>query len=571
MPIVGERKNTTMGKGYSKDPIAKLSAAFLEVAQNILNEEQIDVFSEGAKTFIQEGANTTMKNWFVENSADKASMDAEEYSDHIEMMNELYLNDRQGLLEYAPIGSLNPVIGLTFPLHKNILMNNVFEKAIPKSVTRDPKFTITMENRKLVKPDGEEIDMWTNQNDLTAAIDATAPFKKTELTLPESGNTNVLQTTFSTVNAFDSLSIDSYISDVGVEVTYQEGEIKADGKTTAVGASEKEVRYLPVKLKFAPGYGEYERTLIEPVKGSIKIVKKSDGSVREVKVEDIINGAFHKNRFYISTIKGTIVKVKLNARLDTSNARIEACQVKWDSKTVIEEIPAAIPINTPVSPEEVKDIGALYQINQLTKIMSLIQTVLGNYKDDKIKQNLDESFPSLGEKFRLSASFDFAPRAGYALDHVEWRHKTFMDAMDTHVTKLLWALNDPNMTISVIGNPDLIRKITPTEYTYQSPSSIGPVVLDFVRTITTSDRRVYQFIGSDKMRNSDELIIILCPRNTDRIVYKVYDYQMYVSNEIRNSSNPALPAVHAFERWKFVEYQPIQGRVKILNPTGLTA
>ena len=44
---------------------------------------------------------------------------------------------------------------------------------------------------------------------------------------------------------------------------------------------------------------------------------------------------------------------------------------------------------------------------------------------------------------------------------------------------------------------------------------------------------------------------------------------MYVSNEIRNITNYALPSIHAFERFKFVEYQPVQGRVKILNPTGM--
>jgi hypothetical protein len=42
-----------------------------------------------------------------------------------------------------------------------------------------------------------------------------------------------------------------------------------------------------------------------------------------------------------------------------------------------------------------------------------------------------------------------------------------------------------------------------------------------------------------------------------------------VSNEIRNAVNYALPAIHAFERFKFYEYQPVQARVKILNPTGL--
>ena len=143
-----------------------------------------------------------------------------------------------------------------------------------------------------------------------------------------------------------------------------------------------------------------------------------------------------------------------------------------------------------------------------------------------------------------------------------------MDALDTHVTVLLQVLNDPNMTISVFGRPDLIRKITPTEYTYQTPSNVAPVELDFVKTVVTSDKRVYQFIGSDKLRDNNNLIVVLNPRNTERFVYRIYDYQMYVSNEIRNMKNYALPAIHAFERWIFKEYQPVQGRLQIINPTG---
>ncbi|MCK9198128.1 MAG: hypothetical protein M0P49_00825 [Bacilli bacterium] len=570
MPIIGDRKNTKVGKGYAKDPIAKLTAAFIETAQSILNESGIDVFSEGSKTLMISPATEALRNFFVEGSADRQSMDAEAYNDHVEMMNELFINDKQGILEYAPVGSFNPVIGMTFPLHKNILMNNVFEQAIPKVVARDPKFTITMETRMLVKPDGTEIDMFKDQNLMTAAINSTNEFIKTTMTLPEVGTTNVLQTTFSTINAYDSLSIETYISDVAVAVTYDVGEVLPSGVAATSETAGVVNTFLPVNLKFAPGYGEYERTLMEPVVGVIKVVtNKTTGATRDVAVNDIIQAAFHKNRFYINSLKGDVLQVKVNGRLDTSNAMLETCKVKWSAKTVIEEIPAAIPINTPISPEEVKDIGALYQVNQLSKIMSLFKIVLGNYKDDMIKTSLDSSFGLMPTASKLSANFDFAPRSGYALDHVEWRHKTFMDALDTHITKLMQVLNDPNMTITVFGNPDLVRKITPTEYTYQSPSSIGPVELDFVRTITTSDKRTYQFIGSDKLRDSYELVIVLCPRNTERIVYRVYDYQMYVSNEIRNSANPALPAIHAFERWKFVEYQPVQGRITILNPSGI--
>ena len=53
-------------------------------------------------------------------------------------------------------------------------------------------------------------------------------------------------------------------------------------------------------------------------------------------------------------------------------------------------------------------------------------------------------------------------------------------------------------------------------------------------------------------------------------------FRLQMGNQIQNNpgghapDNPALPNVHAFERWKFVEYQPVQGRINILHPTGLT-
>jgi hypothetical protein len=71
------------------------------------------------------------------------------------------------------------------------------------------------------------------------------------------------------------------------------------------------------------------------------------------------------------------------------------------------------------------------------------------------------------------------------------------------------------------------------------------------------------------MIGNNNLIVILNPRNTERIIYRIYDYQTYVSNEIRNAELYTLPAIHAFERWKFVEYQPVQGRIQIKNPSGL--
>lgn len=558
MPVIGTRKVADIGKGYVNDPISKYAASFRDLARNILNESGTDLFSEPSKALLLKGSNETMRNFFVENSIDSKGLTPEEYEDHVEMMNEQYLNDRDAILEYAPVGGFNPVIGMSFPIHKNILMNNIFDKgAIQKVVATSPKFTISMETRLLITPDGREIDMYKQQDQMTAAIDATVPTKEIELTLPELGTTDIL----SAIGAAstDNLSVETRITAIKVVDSYQIGDTLPDG-TTATEAETLD-RWIPVNhLKFTPNYGGLERVFVESVQFT-----DPKGNAQE----DVISGAMNKNKIQVSALKGLVKAVKLSARKDTSNAMLQTCSVSWKVKTDIVEIPSAIPINTPISPEEVKDIGALYQVNQLSKIMSLFKLTLENYKDDKIKQNLDQSFLSMPESQKIESSFDFAPRQGYALDHVEYRHKTFFDYLDTHVTKMLQVLNDPNMTVTIFGRPDLIRKITPTEYTYQTPSAIGPVELDFVKTVTTSDKRTYQFISSQKLKGSDTLIIILCPRNTDRIIYRIYDYQMYVSNEIRNAQNYALPAIHAFERWKFVEYQPVQGRLSILNPTGI--
>ena len=64
-------------------------------------------------------------------------------------------------------------------------------------------------------------------------------------------------------------------------------------------------------------------------------------------------------------------------------------------------------------------------------------------------------------------------------------------------------------------------------------------------------------------------MVLLIPKNTNRIVYRLYDYQMYISNEIRDAQNPSLPALTAFQRYKFFGFQEVQGRIMIANPGGL--
>lgn len=573
MPIVGKAKSTVgMGRGYANDPIKKFAAAYQECVNDVLNESGIDMFTEPTKALMIGNAKNALKNFFVDGQSQMVAdevralgEDAALVDDAEAMAEAQFDNDCAAIMENAYIGQYNPVIGMTFPIHKNILMNNIFDKgAIPKVVAKEPKFTISMETRTLVTPDGQEIDMWKEQYKMRDAIDSTAPFREVEISLPEAEDTDVV-TAIGGVGD-ENLSIETYISAVHMTVYLATGDINPETNKPVESDGEVAV-WVPTHLDFSPAYGEYDRTIM----AGVSVTGRDAANKENVKVyKDVISGYMKKNKFALASMHGLIDSVRLNARFDTSSAMFKTCSVTWSVRTDMVEIPTANPINVPVSPEEVKDIGALYNINQLSKIMSLIRLVLANYKDDKIKQHLDQSFVTMPEENKFATTFDFAPRANYALDHVEWRYKTFMDYFDSVVTGLMQVLNDPNMTISIFGAPDLIRKITPTEYTYSTPSNVGPIDLDFCKTVVTSDKRVYQFVSSDKLRGNSNLIIILCPRNSERIIYRIYDYQMYISNEIRNYQNPALPAIHAFERWKFVEYQPVQGRIKILNPTGLT-
>lgn len=575
--IIGEAPRQYMSDNYKSDPMHSYAESFVNLAEGILNEGAVELYSDPTRAFIQKGSNEALKQFFVENSYDPEGMTPDEIEDHIATMEQQYDNDRKGILEHVTGSYMNPMIGISIPMHKFILMNMVFDKgSIPKFVARSPKFTISMEYRILVDTEGNELDMFRDQNLMTDAIEKTAAETEFELpALPFTDDNEIVHTYLGGLAGADHLSIETRVSAFKVTDQYFEigdilpdpetGYIEPDGEVaTAAGVREVWVR---CNYPFTPVYGEVERGLMANVQYEYKI---NDGEVKITKMNDLISGTMHKDRLNVQVLKGNIKGIRVTSRLDTSNARLTTCSVRWKEKTDIVEIPAAIPIDVTISPEETKDIAALYNINQVTKLMSMLKTVLGNYKDDLIRRNLDKSYKTMDVRSKTYANFDYAPREGYHGDHVEWRQKTFFDFFDTQMTRLYQVLNDPNMTVTVFGDPDLVRKITPPSYSYQTPGSIGPVQLDFTKTVVTSDSRVYNFIGSDKLRGSTEFIVILCPKGTDRIIYRIYDYQMYISNEIRNADNPALPNIHAFERWKFVEYQPVQGRINILHPTGLT-
>lgn len=194
MPVVGgERRSRVPGySGYNQDPLAPMCKEFLNEANAILSGSRIDLFRDPIYAINEATSRETLKEYFVNNSADVKNMSAEELEDHVSMMNEQFENDVEGIMEYASMSQYNPVIGMSFPIHKNLMMNCMFDKgAIPKFVATQPKFTVSMETRWLIHPvTGKKIDFWKNQWEMTDAIEAAAPMKSMFIPLPETENTN---------------------------------------------------------------------------------------------------------------------------------------------------------------------------------------------------------------------------------------------------------------------------------------------------------------------------------------------------------------------------------------------
>ena len=572
MPSVGTRRNPNMGN-FTKDPMYAYAAAFCEAQQNILRESRVDYATDPVKALAFQGNVDQLQKFYTENSiiGDRKSMTNEEYEDALSDMKESFINDIQGVRESASIGmaSYNPMIGLSLPMHKYLMLNCVFAQAVPRFVAKAPSWTETMETRYMITPDGRRIDIANQQNEIFSAWKSTNAPIEVPMVLPEAKTTDILDKYFHVSHAGHNLSVATHISAVAIEDYAKTGDtvLTIEGGVITESEAQKDgkaIVWKPWRAEFTPGYGDYNRVIVKPV--DIKVTNE-DG-VTEEAFHDTIFASQQDNMFEINS-GGKIKAVKMMARYDASSRQMQTARVEWQERTTFVQIPENDGITIPITPEEVKDIGALYGINQVTKYMSMIKDVLENVKDDDIKENLDESFTRLDDDHKLARTVDFAPRQGYYSDHLEWLQKTFMNTLDQFVTGLLTVLRDPNMQICIIGRPNIIKQITPVEYSYATPANIGPIELDFKKTVVTSDKRVYNFISSDKLFGNDNLIVLLIPKNSNRIVYRLYDYQMYISNEIRDAANPSLPALTAFQRYKFFEYQPVQGRLFVANPTGL--
>ena len=579
----------------SHDAMYPLAKEYVATMKAIKESSSRDMFAETYMAINDESANEALKEYYTKNIFDPEDP---AYHDNIDAQNEAYEDAQlyfenyvQAVNENVSPNAQNPVIAMTPPIHKDILMNCIWNQGIiPKMVTDSPQITIEREIRWMITPDGERFDMFRQQYKISKALEAVRPQKS--IYLPnniKAGEIDVLMRMFNVSRDTEHFDNDIHVSGLVAPRCVKPGEtVKVvkdltldDSNTMDEHTTNFEVftnttsddvlvenAVWEVRITTTPGYGESSKTYFNR---EVKIAPASDdgSGIKTTDTTVFVSGFLQRDEVTISVNDASVKGIVLTARQAASSGTIVSPTGEWERISKLEKIPEATHLTTTVSPEELKDIAALYNVNQITKHMPIFKVILENYRDDRIMGKLNTSFANMPWRQGFSHVFDMAPRDGYALDHVTWRKATFMDSVDTWVTQMLQVLNDPNMTVNFVGRADIIRKLTPTDYIYQSSQSMGPIPLDFVRTVTTTDNRNYQFVSADKMRNNNNIICILTPRNSERFMYRIYDYQTYVSNELRDPKNQNLPAISCFDRWEMFEYQPVQSRIHIVNPTGM--
>ena len=134
MPIGGTREtNKRLGEAYRKSPLHDYAKAFSEVASAVLQESGFDIFEEPCKALRRKEGNAAMRKFFVEGFYDEndTTKDERDIEDILEQADAQFDNDVDAMLnESSAMAEYNPIVGMALPIHKLILMNNVYDKGV---------------------------------------------------------------------------------------------------------------------------------------------------------------------------------------------------------------------------------------------------------------------------------------------------------------------------------------------------------------------------------------------------------------------------------------------------------
>lgn len=455
------------------------------------------------------------------------------------------------------VTNLNAIIGLSLPLSKDILMNNMFANTLPTMVAESKIINKQFEVRRLIDSvTGKVVDLYSQQNEIFDLLYKSNPLKVLTINAGQ------------TIDAVQSLSLGQNeninnvkVSHVTVNIDLKEGDILPDG--TVVESDETRDVKIPLGgIQLNQTYND--PTLTKDIEFNGRNLGKFVVTRRANEITLLAQNDKIKNV--------DVILVKDNSVLSTTPPRVE-----WEIKNQQISIDNEVHVATSYSPETAYDHKTLHNVDLLATIVESTRTVLEDYKDAYIIESLNADFERMHPSQKVKTEFDFAARNGYHGSIQQWIDESFKFTLDDTIDGLFRIINDPNAEVLIYGKPSLITKIMPKNDNGRISNFRNGKEsqnIEFAKTTYSTANRRVSYISSQKLQSkrdgssNNEFILLLNPTN-ERTMYKLVEYQTYLGSEIKPAASAHLPTITAFDRFEFIKFEGVQGRIGILNPSGI--
>lgn len=540
--------------------------SYISLEDSIRTEFGTSILTESVSTH-DEGVVQRCLDFFTEDSYDPAQFDYDQdkINNFLEALEVKFKNNINAINNhlYESAGTngglgqtnLNAIVGLSLPLSKMILMNNMFLNTMPVMVSDSKIINKDFEVRYLVDPrTGNRIDMYKDQNKIFDILHKSNPVK--ELVIPV--NTEVDAVVELALGSTENIN-NVYIESVKVDVQVEIGDILPDG-TIAESQEEKELD-IKIGKQLNESYNgpSFNRDIIFNGRSLGKIFVGRD-----------------INKISFMAINNKFKSVKMLLTKDNSNLTDIVPRVEWEIVKNQISIDHEVSLSTSYTLQLRHDYKSLHDVDLLSTIVESSKIALDDYKDTYINLALDEDYENTLNNLKVYREVDFASKQNFTGIADEWIQSTFKNSFDEVVDALVRIVNDPNVEILVYGRPILIEKVLPknSEGRIDFSNKIGSQNIEYAKsTITTSNKKAH-FISSQKLTtDTNNLLnntfkIVLNPTN-DRTMYTIAEYQTYIGPDIKTAKDAHLPGITAFDRFELLKFEGVQGRMPILNISGI--
>lgn len=547
-----------------------LAENFINLDESLMATFNCSIARNGMSVLQDPSVRDFVKQSFIEGAFDPLNFDADEdaINEHIEFLEKKFDNNIKAMfntiLESAGtnqslgLTNLNAIVGLSLPISKDILMNNMFVNTLPSMVADNKILNKQFEIRRLIDPvSGNSIDLYREQNKIFELLYKSNPTKIYSIQRGE------------TVNLVEKLSlgqnenIDNVkVAKVTVSIDLKEGDIMPDGSKVESDKTEDVTLNLG-GLQLNQTYND--PTLYYPIQFNGRNV-----------------GAFVLTRRYNELTLFTqdekvksveVICVKDNSVLSTTPPRVE-----WEIRSEQISIDNQVFVATNYTPQTVYDHKTLHNVDILGTIIETTRTVLEDYKDVYLIESLNADFERMHPTQKVTMEVDFAAKDGYHDSIQAWIDNIFPFRLNDMIDSLFRIINDPNAEVLIYGKPSLIGKVMPKNESgkitnFRSPNRSNQNV-EFAKSTYSMQNRKVSFISSQKLQNkqngsdNNEFMVILNPTN-ERTMYKLVEYQTYLGGEIKPAASAHLPTITAFDRFELIKFEAVQGRIRVLNQSGL--